>query len=309
MVKVFKGYNGEVILDEGNVTIRRSGVIAKASGQRSDYSVPTAAIRDIFIKKASAIMNGWIQIVVGDEDTKPVGSTEAVSHPGTVMFRRKDNDRFQALADELQSLVSRNREAGIDPASLGVVSPQQAKTNERQDKWKEKLGVGAREDIVQAASRMGWTLGGRKELRNLGSYLYDNETVEFIAQGTYEDRQGIVVLTSRRLLFLFHGIAGQTMEDFPLEKISSVSTKAGITMGEVKVHASGNDAIIKNIVKQDAKLLAEAVRNRTSGGTVSASSSGQDVLEQLRKLGELRDAGVLGDEEFESKKADLLRRL
>lgn len=34
-----------------------------------------------------------------------------------------------------------------------------------------------------------------------------------------------------------------------------------------------------------------------------------DVTEQLRKLGELRDQGVLTDEEFQAKKAELLSRL
>ena len=34
-----------------------------------------------------------------------------------------------------------------------------------------------------------------------------------------------------------------------------------------------------------------------------------DVLEQIRKLGELRDAGILTGEEFAAKKADLLKRL
>jgi uncharacterized membrane protein YeaQ/YmgE (transglycosylase-associated protein family) len=34
-----------------------------------------------------------------------------------------------------------------------------------------------------------------------------------------------------------------------------------------------------------------------------------DVMEQIRKLGELRDEGVLTDEEFQTKKAELLSRL
>jgi hypothetical protein len=34
-----------------------------------------------------------------------------------------------------------------------------------------------------------------------------------------------------------------------------------------------------------------------------------DVLDQLRKLGELRDNGVVSAEEFEAKKAELLKRL
>ncbi len=34
-----------------------------------------------------------------------------------------------------------------------------------------------------------------------------------------------------------------------------------------------------------------------------------DPIEQLRKLGELRDAGVLSEEEFAAKKADILSRM
>ena len=34
-----------------------------------------------------------------------------------------------------------------------------------------------------------------------------------------------------------------------------------------------------------------------------------DALEQIRKLGELKDAGLLTDEEFDAKKAELLKRV
>lgn len=40
-----------------------------------------------------------------------------------------------------------------------------------------------------------------------------------------------------------------------------------------------------------------------------ASGPSADALEQLRKLGELRDSGVLTQQEFEAKKADLLGRV
>jgi uncharacterized membrane protein YeaQ/YmgE (transglycosylase-associated protein family) len=38
-------------------------------------------------------------------------------------------------------------------------------------------------------------------------------------------------------------------------------------------------------------------------------AEGDSVADQLRKLGELRDSGVLTDEEFETKKAELLARM
>ena len=46
------------------------------------------------------------------------------------------------------------------------------------------------------------------------------------------------------------------------------------------------------------------------GPSVAQTGAGEpDALEQLRKLGELRASGVLTDAEFETKKAELLRRI
>lgn len=45
------------------------------------------------------------------------------------------------------------------------------------------------------------------------------------------------------------------------------------------------------------------------GSQHAAASHEPDLLEQLRKLGELRNAGVLTDDEFEAKKAELLGRI
>jgi hypothetical protein len=55
----------------------------------------------------------------------------------------------------------------------------------------------------------------------------------------------------------------------------------------------------------------------SSGGTLGDRPTGQsgddrgsvDVIDQIRRLAELRASGVLTDEEFEKKKAELLDRL
>ncbi|MBQ3300014.1 MAG: SHOCT domain-containing protein [Ruminococcus sp.] len=41
----------------------------------------------------------------------------------------------------------------------------------------------------------------------------------------------------------------------------------------------------------------------------NTSSGGNDVLAQLEKLNQLKQAGILTDEEFNAKKADLLAKL
>ena len=49
--------------------------------------------------------------------------------------------------------------------------------------------------------------------------------------------------------------------------------------------------------------------DRTDSDNQSGRSPGLDALAMLEKLGQLRDVGVLSADEFETKKADLLRRL
>lgn len=53
----------------------------------------------------------------------------------------------------------------------------------------------------------------------------------------------------------------------------------------------------------------QPVTRPPSGSTHRPRDPGPDVLEQLQRLGELHTAGVLSDEEFTAKKAELLRRI
>jgi Bacterial PH domain/Short C-terminal domain len=157
-------------------------------------------------------------------------------------------------------------------------------------------------------------LGGGREIKRLTEYLWEGEQVERMTTGAYGKGTGLVVLTDRRLLFLQHGIMSQTTEDFPLDKVSSIQWSSGMMLGMITVFASGNKAEIKNVNKGDGKEIVDLIRHRLSDKTPPANPAttgggGQDVYEQLRKLGELHTGGVLTDEEFEKKKADLLGRL
>jgi hypothetical protein len=107
------------------------------------------------------------------------------------------------------------------------------------------------------------------------------------------------------------------LEDFPYDKISSIQTATHVVSGEIRIFASGNKAVIKDVMpKERVPEVADYIRRRTQShqvpsATAAASSdvTRPDPLEQLKKLGELRDAGVLTADEFEAKKAKLLEML
>jgi uncharacterized membrane protein YeaQ/YmgE (transglycosylase-associated protein family) len=58
--------------------------------------------------------------------------------------------------------------------------------------------------------------------------------------------------------------------------------------------------------KERRQQLEESLRQHQQ---TAQAHTHDEVMEQIRKLGELRDEGILSDEEFQAKKAELLARL
>lgn len=62
-------------------------------------------------------------------------------------------------------------------------------------------------------------------------------------------------------------------------------------------------------IRSKGKLTVTYQRVADRAVAPSASEESSDPISQIRKLAELRDAGILSIEEFEAKKADLLSRM
>jgi hypothetical protein len=156
------------------------------------------------------------------------------------------------------------------------------------------------------------TFFGRKEINELPQILAPTEKIDNIIQGTYNNGQGILVSTNRRLVFIDKGLLyGLKVEDFPLDKISSIQYETGILLGKVKIHTSANIATIDNVEKSSARKFAEFVRDKLSQPKESHSQEKPqlDILDQLGKLAKLKENGILTEEEFVEQKKKLLEKL
>jgi hypothetical protein len=108
----------------------------------------------------------------------------------------------------------------------------------------------------------------------------------------------------------------EDVEVIPTKSVSSVQVRRGAWYHDVTIYASGN-TIVLSLDAADAEKLRGLVMDQVLKGSGTAPAapaapappSGDAVIEQIKKLGELRDAGLLTPEEFEAKKADLLGRL
>ncbi len=159
------------------------------------------------------------------------------------------------------------------------------------------------------------TFLGRKEIKELPSILWEDERVENIIQGTYNNGNGILVATNRRLVFVDKGLLfGLKVEDFPYDKISSIQYETGILFGKLTIFTSGNKAIIDNVLKAKVRVFGDSVRAKISAPKETSTPINQpiishnplDVADQLEKLAKLKSQGILSEEEFMQQKKKIL---
>lgn len=178
------------------------------------------------------------------------------------------------------------------------------------DQYFDDRGLKAAIDRMHKASK----LFGRKEIRHVRNLLYATESVIELGQGVYDNKQGIIVLTSERLFFLEKSIANETMEEFALPAIHSIGVRKKLGGERLVIHTAGHESEIKQLMHGQADAIVRAFRSLKTQENQPASSSepqreSTDPVAQIEQLSALHDKGVLSTEEFDAKKAELLKRL
>ena len=125
--------------------------------------------------------------------------------------------------------------------------------------------------------------------------------------------EGIAVLTNSRFVFYRSGMLIETIEPWSLTKINSVEARKGLIQYDLRLF-TGNDTIwIYSTNKKDmevlSSLLNDEVNRINSEFDREFGVNDFDPLQKLKKLADLRDAGIVSEEEFSAKKAELLKRI
>lgn len=175
----------------------------------------------------------------------------------------------------------------------------------------DDLGV---RDALNRLGKMG-RFFGRRETLALTDYVHLDERVVELAQGVYDKHQGMLVLTTRRLFFFDKTLMSSKVEEFEFDAIGSLGYSKKMGGESIDIAISGRSAAISQIAHGRAETFIAAFRQVRSGSSATGPAhtqqthSGPDPADQIRKLSELRDAGILTDEEFNSKKMDILSRM
>lgn len=158
----------------------------------------------------------------------------------------------------------------------------------------------------------------KSELKHLPQILHPEEELSGLLEGILKKVHtramngiGMVIATDRRIIFFRKSIIGTiTKEEIPIEKVSSASHRKGLLTSSIAITTSSNDAIIEGCNNKEAAVFNDAVQKLISKLSQKASAPAVapalSNVEQLERLFELKQKGIITDEEFTAQKAKLM---
>ena len=179
-----------------------------------------------------------------------------------------------------------------------------------------------RNDVESVLKEFGIkTFGNKKNIERAEMQLKDNEKALFVTPTNAVIHEvntkkkskvsGIFILTDKRILFNYKALAVEEIESFNLSDIQNVDfTANSMSGGHIAIHTLTNTLEIlvtykKAIANKIHDVINKAIDDYNSSDKVQ--SSGQaDYLEQIEKLHDLFKQGIITQEEFETKKKQLL---
>jgi hypothetical protein len=143
------GVNGQIVVDENWVTIKRKGAMAMLSqGIKGDKRIPVTNIISVQFKNANAMVNGYIQFATASGESAR-GISQATADENTVMFKKSQMADFEKLRDHLEDLISRRMNGGGGAPAPVDVADELAKLAKLRDQ-----GILSEEEFAKAKAKL-----------------------------------------------------------------------------------------------------------------------------------------------------------
>lgn len=151
--------------------------------------------------------------------------------------------------------------------------------------------------------------------------LNDNESIvafgdgyigEAMGTGDKTQHNGSLIVTNERVAFYRKGIFGEIIETMPIANITSIERKSFMGHRTITLHTSHDSLSFKTYEKETEMLLVQAIesgRNKTNIEQKPSIQQPSNPLEKLKQLSEMKDSGLITEDEFSIKKAEILKQL
>jgi hypothetical protein len=165
------------------------------------------------------------------------------------------------------------------------------------------LGLTVKQEHIDAAVKT--VLGSDEALLGAfaGQAFRDGRRV-----GTFAKQY--LLVTSKRVIFWSRGVISNTTDAFNYRDISSVDAHRGLLLGDIEFNIKGAKEKWAAMQKRDVDAAAKLIRDLIDkANTTVPTTAAASIPVQIKQLSELKDAGILTQQEFEAKKKDLLSRM
>lgn len=155
-----------------------------------------------------------------------------------------------------------------------------------------------------------WT---QKEIRALPEILDDDERIYGATSGILDKNTWLALATNKRIIFINCGmIYGVKQIQIPLDRVQSIDHEAGLLFGSIRVWDGASYFTLRLVLKSSISPFVRTVQEqmnaykRSFQQKSSPSPAVPDVATQLEKLADLKERGVLTEQEFQEQKRKIL---
>ena len=161
--------------------------------------------------------------------------------------------------------------------------------------------------LRQRLGELGWS-SQQIEQSKVDSFalaeVLDDESIEAADPGFLDKAKGLLIATSRRLMFVNGTVATKRVEGFTYDSVGSVQYQSGPVATQLTLLVVNRHLTITGIPNALSTHLISYIRQRIEQRTPAPSSS--SPLADLERLADLHARKVLTDEEFQAQKQKLL---
>lgn len=165
------------------------------------------------------------------------------------------------------------------------------------------LPVSLKQQLIEADVFDIWF--SNKDLAPLVKLLADSpEVIQYAATGINDQSEAsLLVCTNQRLIVISKKRSDLIVKTILLAQIKSVILKHQIVYDEITLVVDNEQIDFNSINKMSASIMADKLKTLTKSGH---PNDVDQQVEQIRKLKELVDQGILTEEEFQAKKKKIL---
>lgn len=136
------------------------------------------------------------------------------------------------------------------------------------------------------------------------------EQILYITIGVLDKKSSLVTCTDKRLIMISSDLIGTTQREIKLERISYIEQSKSIIFGKIIVWDESSKLEIDRMPSKSVPIIAdiinEAKNNAKRNTPIIQQTSSMDVINQLERLANLMDKGILTEDEFQQQKTKVV---